>query len=70
MCDCITHLNFFRGFEYDPTVDCAAMVSLSTTEIEKRGGSVCMGWDSKKRKFRLAAGHKDIDTLSGDSVKV
>lgn len=22
-----THLNFFKGFEYEPTVDCAAMIA-------------------------------------------
>lgn len=31
-----THLNFFKGFEYEPTVDCAAMMaSTGDTRIEE-----------------------------------
>jgi len=50
-------LNFFNGFEYDPTPEAEAMVYGDIERGEKDGGEELRGWKCARRsKWRIFAG--------------
>ena len=59
-----THLNFFKGFEYEPTVDCAAMMASTGDTVVEEGTRKDSGEEGRSREKLFAVQNKDIIHLA------